>query len=183
MIFEPSIESMQVVIALSAPEAWWPERMVEDINSQMPANGSVDAILSWHPEAEAIPETDVVSNINILLSNTPEDPASATKLLVTVKEKLIGHSMPNNVDIADFRTLQQMGKRLLGFYDLPELFSYLRECNESLVGGVILLDSQCLDEYRQTSNQISALFPGTAYLCFSTSPRAGSGLAAVIAIS
>ncbi|MDH5979516.1 hypothetical protein BCU26_011535 [Vibrio splendidus] len=105
----------------------------------------------------------------VVLENPTNDLTVIHDVVINLVDKLFSDEMPNNIDLADLRLLNQYSDHLLAFNHKCAAINYMSTQKLGVVmGGVYLAHGQTdLDEYENTNQDLIHHIPETGFLCSS----------------
>ncbi|CAH0525669.1 hypothetical protein [Vibrio hippocampi] len=109
-------------------------------------------------------------HIELVVFDNPSNNAAAIQdVVVNLSDKLFSDEMPNNVDLADIRNLNQSSDYLFAFSNKTAAVDFMETQSIGVVvGGIYLAHAQTdLSEYEATNKALLHHFSEYAFLCSS----------------
>jgi len=127
---------------------------------------------------------DAIGCVVAFVGHPSNDETVIWNVIENVKGKLDAHEMPNNIDIADIRSLAEEADYLLAFDDEASLFQFLQTTPaERHLGGIYLASGRVtLNVFAEMNERIEALISPYAYFVSSFYSASTSECSALIGV-
>ncbi|WP_182020300.1 hypothetical protein [Vibrio diabolicus] len=105
----------------------------------------------------------------VVFENPSNDKAAIKDVVLNITDKLFSDEMPNNIDIADIRNLNQSSDYLFAFNSKCSALDFMETQGLGVViGGVYLAHGNTdLDEYKAVNKELSHYISEYGFLCSS----------------
>ncbi|MBD0786280.1 hypothetical protein HUO09_07975 [Vibrio sp. Y2-5] len=177
-MFEPT-ESVadELHIAISLPNTVALENgysiatndLTESILSDIPFDALFVSGLSPKQSSE-LSKICLLHHVEFVVFDNPNNDSTAIRdVVINLTNKLLSKEMPNNLDLADIRNLNQSSDYLFAFNSEDAAFNFMRYQQLGVVvGGIYLAHGDVgLGEYESTNNALLRYFSEKAILCSS----------------
>lgn len=176
-MFEPEfdlfeIDELKIAVSLPNIDSITLGELVpfSEITTSGALNTSLDALFVSGLEFEQLEHLSKrceQSKIELTFFENPTSDALAIQnVVLNLVDKLYSNQMPNNIDVADIRNLNNSSDFLFAFDSKYKALDFLQSQNVgTVIGGVYL--AQDMDEYEKTGSELGSYVSEYGYLCVS----------------